>query len=120
MFDEDVRLRGTPSPEDGACLFVDIADLIGFLAAAAEIGAITIVDEREDAAIVRDARFPGATRSLPGGANYPDLRRLLDVEGKVMDAEIGAVRAEILGGDRQTNGWQQRVARGARLRLRRG
>ena len=53
LFDEDVRLRGTASSEDGACLFVDITDLIDFLAAAGEIGAIAIVDEREDAATDR-------------------------------------------------------------------
>ena len=43
-----------------------------------------------------------------------------ELAGEMMHAEIGAVRAQLLGGDGQVDGLQERVGRRARLRLRRG
>jgi hypothetical protein len=42
--------------EDGARFLVDEADLVRFRAAMADVGAIAIVDQRQDAAADRDAR----------------------------------------------------------------
>ena len=46
--------------------------------------------------------------------------RRSELAGEVMDAEIGAVRAQLLGRDGQVDGLQERVGCRARLRLRRG
>ena len=43
-----------------------------------------------------------------------------ELAGEMVDAEIGAVRAQLLGGDGEVDRLQQRVGRRARLRLRRG
>ncbi len=43
-----------------------------------------------------------------------------ELAGEMMDAEIGAVGAQLLGGDGEVDRLQQRVGRRARLRLRRG
>ena len=67
LFDQDVRLGGIAAAEDGAGLLVDEADLVGFLAPSAEIGAVAIIDEREDAAADGDARFARVTGLFPGG-----------------------------------------------------
>ncbi len=45
--------------------------------------------------------------------------RRAELAGEVMHAEVGAVRAELLGGDRELDRLQQRVGRRSRLRLRR-
>ena len=47
-------------------------------------------------------------------------KRRAELAGEVMHTEVGAVRAELLGRDRQVDGLQERVGRRARLRLRRG
>ena len=51
-----------------------------FLAPASEIGAIAIVDQRENAAADRNPRFADMTSLLPGVAESPDLRGLLNME----------------------------------------
>ena len=43
-----------------------------------------------------------------------------ELAGEMVDAEVGAVRAQLLGRDGQIDGLQERVGRRARLRLRRG
>src|SRR5215813_1754806 len=57
LFDQDVGLRGVRAAEDGAGGRVDVADLILVPSVAAEVGAVAVVDEREDAAANRHARF---------------------------------------------------------------
>src|SRR5690606_33565836 len=79
--DEFIRLGGVGPAEDGTCPGVDIADRILLLAAAAEIGPVAIVDERENAAADRDAWRMAVAGRLPGFAISADLRGLLDMEG---------------------------------------
>ena len=65
-----------------------------------------------------------------GGADLDALRPRADrrqeregrseLAGEMMDAEIGAVRAEVLGGDGEVDRLQERVGARARRRLRRG
>ena len=50
-------------------------------ALAAEISAVAIVHQREDAAADRNPRLARMAGLFPGGAVGPDLGRLLDVEG---------------------------------------
>ena len=80
LLNEDVRLSGIATTEDCSRLLVDKADLVLFLAPASEVGAIAIVHQREDAAADRDTRFGRMAGLLPGDAESPDLRGLLDVE----------------------------------------
>src|SRR5271163_4473826 len=88
LLNEDVRVGGIASTEDRSRLLVDVADLVGFLAPAPEVGAIAIVDEREDAATDRDARIPRVASLLPGCAEHPDLGGLLDVEGSPVSSSL--------------------------------
>ena len=80
LLDEDVRLGGIAAAEDGALFFAEHADLVPLLAAAAEIHAVAVVDQREDAAADRHARRARVTGRLPRRAVDPDLLGLLDVE----------------------------------------
>src|SRR5215472_15909383 len=80
LLDEGVRLSGIATTEDRLGLLVDEADLVLVLPPASEVGAIAIFDEGEDAAADRDPRFTRIAGLLPGGAEGPDLRGLLDVE----------------------------------------
>src|SRR5580698_525353 len=73
LLNERVRLGGIATAEDGPRLLVDKADLILFLAAASEIGAIAIIHQREDAAADRDARFARMSRLFPRGAKGSNL-----------------------------------------------
>ena len=57
LLDQLVRLGGITAAEDCAAALVDGADLVFILVASAEIGAIAIVNQREDAATDRDARL---------------------------------------------------------------
>src|SRR6185436_6141855 len=67
--------------EDRAGIGVDVADLVLLVAAAAaEVGAITVVDERKDAATHRHARLAFVSRLLPGLAIRLDLLALLHVQ----------------------------------------
>ena len=76
----DVRLGGVAAPEDGALRFAEHADLVPILAAAPEIHAVAVVDQREDAAADRHPRRARVAGLLPRRAVKPDLLRLLDVE----------------------------------------
>ncbi len=53
LFDEHVRLRGIAAAEHGAPVVTEEADRVRALAVAAEIGAVAIVHQREDAAADR-------------------------------------------------------------------
>ena len=55
----------------------------------------------------------------PRAAGREQRERRAELAGEVMHAEIGAVGAELLGGDGELDRLQQRVGRRARLRLRR-
>ena len=50
LLDEHVRLGGVAAAEDGALLFAEQSDLVPLLAAAPEVHAVALVDQREDAA----------------------------------------------------------------------
>ena len=80
LLDQNIRLGGIAAAEDRACGFVKEADLVRFLASSSEIGAITVVDQREDAAADGNARSASVARLLPGGAKGANLGGLLDVE----------------------------------------
>src|SRR5579863_10104052 len=80
LFNEAVRLGGITAAEDRPSVWANKADLVRFLALAAEIGMVPIIHQREDAAAYRDARLAPMAALFPGVAEYPDLRRLLDVE----------------------------------------
>ena len=55
----------------------------------------------------------------PRAARRQQRERRAELAGEVMHAEIGAVRAELLGRDGEVDRLQQRVGRRPRLRLRR-
>src|SRR5208283_5724889 len=80
LLGQDVRLGGVAAAEDGAGLLVDEADLVSLWTPAAEVGAVAVVDEGEDAPADRHARLPRMSRLFPGVPVGADLLRLLDVE----------------------------------------
>ncbi len=57
LLDQGIGFGGIAATEDRPGLLVDEADLVLTVVAVAEIGAVAIVDEREDAAADRDARL---------------------------------------------------------------
>src|SRR5690606_2523271 len=61
-------------------LLVEVAELVGFLLPPTEVGAVTVVDKREDAAAHRHPRLVQVTGSAPRCAELPDLLGLLFVE----------------------------------------
>ena len=80
LFDQDVRFSSVATAEDGSCVLVKEADLVLFLTSPSEIGAITIVDQREDTAANGNARSPSVSSLLPGCAKDANLGGLLDVK----------------------------------------
>ena len=66
LLDQPVRFVGVAAAENGPRSFVDESDLVLAFAAVPEIGAVAIVDEREDAAADGDARLSGVTGLFPG------------------------------------------------------
>src|SRR5580658_4900726 len=81
LLDKNVRFGGIVATEDRSGRCADEADTVLILGAVAKIGAIAIVDEGEDAAADRHARFMCVAGFFPGGAESSDLAGLLDVEG---------------------------------------
>src|SRR5436190_20833902 len=47
LFDQDMGLSGVRAAEDGACVRVDVADLVMVTSVASEVGLVPVVDERE-------------------------------------------------------------------------
>ena len=80
LFDQCIRLGGVAAAEDRPRPLVDEPDLVLALAFMSEIGAIAIVDQREDAAADRNPWLARMAGLLLGGAVGADLGRLLDVE----------------------------------------
>ena len=80
LLDQHVRRGGIAAAEHGELFGFDIAEMI-LAVAAAEIGAVAIVDQREDAAADRHARLARMAGFFPGLAKDPDLLGLLHVEG---------------------------------------
>ncbi len=80
LFDQCIRLGGVAAAEDRPRPLVDEPDLVLALAFMSEIGAIAIVDQREDAAADRNPWLARMAGLLPGGAVGADLGCLLDVE----------------------------------------
>src|ERR1700739_1023876 len=71
LLDEYMRLGGITAAEDRPCPLVDESDLVIIFAPAPEIGAITIVHQREDAAADGDPRLASQARLLPRGPGGP-------------------------------------------------
>ena len=86
-----------------------------------EIGGARVLGhvERVLVAHVDDRRADLDAAGL-GADGRQQRERRSELAGEVMDAEIGPVRAQLLGGDGQIDGLQERVGCRARLRLRRG
>ena len=74
LVDEHVRLGRVGAAEDGLRLVVDVADVVGVLAAA-EIGPIAVVDQGEDRPADRHTR-PALMAGL-----HPDLPEEPDLLG---------------------------------------
>ena len=77
LLHQDVGLGGGAAAEDGAGLLAEVADLVRFLAAAAELGAVAVIEQRENAAANGDAGSTDMAGFLPGGAIGANLGRLL-------------------------------------------
>jgi hypothetical protein len=92
--DKDVRLGGVAAAEDGLGVVAEEADLVLVLTAAPEIGAVALVDQREDAAADRHPRRARVSGRLPSRAEDPDLLRLLDVKraSALVDLECRALQ----------------------------
>src|SRR3954447_23464023 len=78
--DELLGLRRVGPAADGAGVLVDVADLVALVLRRAEVGAIAVVGDREDAAADRDPRFALMPGLLPGCPIRVDLPALLDVK----------------------------------------
>src|SRR4051812_41107532 len=80
LLDEYVRLGSIATPEDRPGVLIDEADLVFVPPFASEIGTITIVHERKDAAADRYTRLARVPGLLPGCAVCPDLVGLLHMK----------------------------------------
>src|SRR4051812_39717178 len=82
------------TPENGALVAAEEADLILALVAAPEIGAVPVVHQREDAAAHRHPRRARVPGLLPCRAKNPDLLRLLDMKwaAALVDLECRALQ----------------------------
>jgi len=67
LLDEDVGLGGVAAAENGPPLRLDVAEVVRVLGTA-EVGAVAVVDEGEDAAADRNARASLMTGGGPRGA----------------------------------------------------
>src|SRR4029078_11362274 len=77
---ERIRVRGVRAPEDRAGALVDVPDVVAVTRSTAEVPAVAVVDEREDAAADGDARLAVVPCALPRLAEGMDVARLHDVE----------------------------------------
>jgi hypothetical protein len=86
-----------------------------------EIGGASVLGhvERILVAHVDDRRADLDAAGLRADGRHQRKRRS-ELAGEVMDPEVGAVRAQLLGGDGQVDGLQERVRGRASVRLRRG
>ena len=80
LLDKNVRLGGVAAAENGALLFAEQSDLVPLLAPAAEIHAVAVVHQREDAAAHRHPRRTRVSGRRPCRTIKPDLLRLLHME----------------------------------------
>src|SRR5258706_20710 len=83
--DEDVGLRGVRAAEDGPSVGVDVADLILVAGIVAEVFAVAVVDDREDAAADGHPWLTPVSCLLPGLTIGVDLLALLDVQQLTRD-----------------------------------
>ena len=82
LLDENVRLGGVAAAKNGSCAVAEEADSVVVLVPASEIGTVAVVHECKDAAADRYPRLTRMTGRLPRLTEYPDLLRLLDVNGR--------------------------------------
>src|SRR4051812_12281444 len=80
LLDQRIRLGCVAAAEDRPGPLVDESDLVLPVTLVSEIGAVAVVDQREDAAADRDPRLARMAGFLPGSTERPDLSGLLDVE----------------------------------------
>src|SRR5579863_2954639 len=80
LFDQGIGLGGVAAAEDGARIFVEETNRVLFAAAAAEVGAIAVVNQGEDAAADGYSWSARVARLFPRGAKGTNLRGLLNVE----------------------------------------
>ncbi len=80
MLHQHVGFGGIRAAEDRAGVCVDVADLVLAVAFASEVGAVAIVNEREDAATYRHARLTRVPGLFPRLAIRFDLFALLHVQ----------------------------------------
>ena len=95
LFDERVGLVSVATAEDRALLGLNVAEMILVLAAA-EVGAVAVVDDGEDAAADRDARLSRVAGCGPGRTVGTDLLGLLDMEGlaALIELQCGALQVQ--------------------------
>ena len=79
LLNEHIRLRSIATAKH-CTRIINVADLIVFLRAPSEVGAIAIMGQREDAAADRDARGSGMSSLFPCSTESSYLRGLLHVE----------------------------------------
>ena len=87
LLDEYVRF-GCIAPTEMARVFSEVADGVLAFLPASEIRTISVGDEREDATTDRHPRFARMPRCFPRLAEYPDLLRLLDVDGCPLSSSL--------------------------------
>jgi hypothetical protein len=81
LLDKYVRLGSISAPEYRPRPLVDEPDLIFTLTLMLEVSAVSIADERNDAAADRNTGLARMPSFLPGRSEGSDLGGLLDVEG---------------------------------------
>src|SRR5215217_3129750 len=86
--DQRLRLAGIATAKHGALFRLDVAELVFLRPAAAEIGAVHVVDQREDRPADRHTRLARVTGLLPGGTISPNLLGLLDMKGLAALVEL--------------------------------
>src|SRR4029079_7988040 len=108
--DQRVWFRGVGAAEDRARPLVDVADVVALAASGAEVAAVHVAHESEDAAADRDAWLPLVPRLLPCVPERLDVPRLDDVE------RIAARVVEDQGGAHQVHAEPGGPGRGLRRR----
>ena len=80
LLNQHIRLRRKGPAKDRPSGSINVAELIAVLLPTTEIGTITVVYQRKDAAANRDTRSPSMTGLFPGCTKSTDLVRWLNVK----------------------------------------
>src|SRR5580698_6229684 len=95
LLDQNIRLSRVGPAKDRPSRSINISELIAVLLSTTEIGTITVVYERKDAAADRDTRSPSVTGLLPGCTKSTDLVGLLNVKRLTGFIELQCGRLKI-------------------------